>query len=735
MMESDRSGVNMTPVSIKRDSAIDTSPCTVLSPGSIASSMHEDDRMGDLALGGGETTPWATTTLSMAKQAPSESESESYVELNHARLIRPIAPSAESDGLQRRVSELRVALQTAEQVLDRTQSRLELAESARRAAESEAATLRARVWSLEGSEVLAKEALRDGSIDSLRGRLLQEATVELAYASKVTTAADHKVQALSQDCKKLQDTIAALSAASAAENETLAIELEQARMRIRSDAREVAALSEGAAQAEANSIKWKESNEIANSAISRYQVAEKDASEAKEKLAETMRHNEFLQGRVNELQAMSRSDPTSHYGQELRLVREQLGAEIARLNSALKQERSTRQSLEKQFSGSMGINATDAALSLSSAGSHEALQIEKSKNAELLREIDKLKAQVAHRKEYSSKEDDWSNALGLESEDEDEQHRVSSPRSTPPPMRDALLEAARLEVLKLGEMNRKLIQAKMNAEKDGVSKQELEAALARNNEAWATKVAAVELEATKIKEQLSLVESRKISLEKECEVTRLELDDVRTQMTNAAVNSGVPQALAALEEERKAKEEIARRVAEAVAEAKAAKAQLEHLQTTIATSPNGDQQKGSGSWLTLLPRRHSSPGILNERDNSLACLGSWASLNGLDEDEGDMCRLEDEEVSVDARTLERERYLSRATSEERSREIHERLGARRPKPPLSPLKASQEAMERSIREGRLAMEAMRASRTSLLRTSTASLKKTLSDTGVTKSNI
>jgi hypothetical protein len=733
MTESYRSGVNMTPVSNKRDSAIDTSPCTVLSPGSIASSMHEDDRMGDRAFGNGETPRSPTMMLSMAKQVPSESKS--YVELNHARLIRPMAPSAESDGLQRRVSELRVALQTAEQVLDRTQSRLELAEGARRAAESESATLRARVWSLEGSEVLAGGVLHDGSIDSLRGRLLQEATAELAYASKVTTAADHKVQALSQDCKKLQDTIAALSAASAAENETLAIELEQARMRIRSDAREVAALTERAAQAEVNSLKWRESNEIANSAISRYQVAEKDALEAKEKLADTMRHNEFLQGRVNELQAMSRSNPTSHYGQELRHVREQLGAEISRLNSALKQERASRQSLESQFSVAMRIDAPEAARGSPSAGSHEALELEKSKNVELLQEIDQLKAQIAHRKQSPNKEDDWSNALGLESEDEDEQHHVSSPRSTPTPMRDALLEAARLEVLKLGEMNRKLMQAKMKAEKDCVSKQEFEAALARNNEAWATKVAAVELEATKIKEQLSLLESQKLSLEKECEVARLELDDVRTQMTNSKVNGDAAQALAALEEERKAKEQIARRVAEAVEEAKAAKAQLEHLQTTMATSPGVDQQKGSSSWLTLLPRRHSSPGILNEKDNSLACLGSWASLNALDEDDEDMCRLEDEEVNVDAQTLEREKYLSRVTIEERSKEIHERLGARRTKPPLSPLKASQEAMERSIREGRLAMEAMRASRTSLVRTSMSSLKKTLSDAAATKRNI
>jgi len=712
------------PPSMKRAVVNDTSPNTVL-PSSLtkASPTREDDR-SDVRARDGAGSRSMTTTPSTPQRA--RGETDSLVDVNHQRLVRPIAPSAENDGLQRRVSELRVALQTAERVLDRTQSRLELAESARRAAEAESATLRARVWSLEGSEALAAEALNGGSIDALRGRLLQEAVAELTNASKVTTAADHKVQALSQDCNKLQDTIAALSAASAAENETLAIELEQARMRIRSDAREVIALTERATQAEANSVQWRGSNELANSAILRYQTAEKEVKEAKETLAETMRHNEFLQGRVSDLQAMTRSDATSHYGQELRRVREQLGNEISRLNAELKHEQSARKALENTLPTAMLIGSSIDAERSTTALSNEALQMEKNKNAELMHKIEQLKARLAKGSASSSKDDDWSNALGLSSDDEDERQAGSLARSNHPQMRDALLEAARLEVLKLGEMNRKLMQAKVIAEKEGVSKQTLEAALTRNNEAWASKVAAIELEATKIKEQLSLIDSQKSRLEKECEMARLELDDARTQIANSTAKSNVAATtLAALEEERRAKDKIAKKVAEAVQEAKGAKARLEHLQTTIATAPRTEKGTNTESWLKHLPRRHSSP-RMSEPDNTLACLGSWASLKELEEDAGDLCRMEDEEVNVGACTLEREKWTSNA-SMERMNEIRERLGTLRAKPPLSPLKASQEVMERSIREGRLAMEAMRTSRTSSVGTSTYSLKKILPD--------
>ena len=687
-IESNRSSAQTRDGSFARKRATESSPTNVLSAGSCASSETSEDGDRDgLDRGGEETRKFGARNVAVTTDSFESKGDEREARSRDGRLMRPIAPSAENDGLQKRVSELRTALRTAEQVLDRTQNRLELAEGAKRAAEAESATLRARVWSLEGAETLAKGAESGGSLDSLRGRLLKEATVELSYAVKMTSAADRKVQILRQDCKKLQDTVAALSAASAAEHATLSMELEQARMRIRSDAREIASLTDRLRHAEANSDRLCGADESANKAICQYQAAEKEAQQAKESLAETMRHNEFLQGRVNELEEMVKSDGTAHYDQELRRVREHLGNEIARLNADLKQERSGRKALEVELRGAIQTDTPKRIGSTEDA----ALEAERSKNAALVIEIGELKARLeqTHSHSGSPRKDDWSNALGLgggDEEDDDGSVEALSPSGTPSRVRDALLAAARLEVQKLGEMNRKLVQAKLAAENESISKAEYEAALTRHNEAWASKVAEIELEVTKTKEQLATMQIQNEILSREVETSRLELDE--TKIANRELESSL-----------------------------------------VSRTSNQQQTTDEGSWLKLLPRRHSSPGVCTQQDNNLVCLGSWASLAGMDNSsDDDLCRLEENDVAEEATQESIEQPSRKQLLEEKSRNIRERLASRRIKPPLSPLKLSEQAMERSIREGRLAMEAMKASRSSLLRASTSSLRKVLSNT-------
>ena len=94
----------------------------------------------------------------------------------------------------------------------------------------------------------------------------------------------------------------------------------------------------------------------------------------------------------------------------------------------------------------------------------------------------------------------------------------------------------------------------------------------------------------------------------------------------------------------------------------------------------------------------------------------------MEDEEDDMCRLEDNGEETDTKLDEPKQRSRKQVLEERSRSIRERLAARKGKPPLGPLKLSEEAMERSIRESRLAIEAMKASRSSLLRVSTGSLQ-------------
>ena len=187
----------------------------------------------------------------------------------------------------------------------------------------------------------------------------------------------------------------------------------------------------------------------------------------------------------------------------------------------------------------------------------------------------------------SPRKDDWSNALGLGGDEEDDDGSVEalSPSGTPSRVRDALLAAARLEVQKLGEMNRKLVQAKLAAENESISKAEYEAALTRHNEAWASKVAEIELEVTKTKEQLATMQIQNEILSREVETSRLELDE--TKIANRELESSL-----------------------------------------VSRTSNQQQTTDEGSWLKLLPRRHSSPGVCTQQDNNLVCLGSWASFSG-----------------------------------------------------------------------------------------------------------
>ena len=655
----------------ERERGVQSSPTNVLDARSCASSdtSEEPDRDAeDLGEIGKKTS--AAVDADVVADRGGWGADVGRDERGRERMLGAMTPSAEDESLHKRLSELRTALRTAEQVLDRTQNRLQLAEGARQMAEAEAATLRARVWSMEGGEALVLEAGRDGCLDELRGQLLKEATVELSYAAKVTTASDHKVQALREDCKKLQDTIAALSAASTAENATLSMELAQARMRIRCDAREIATLVNRVNEAEAQSTKLKGSNEIANTAIERCQAVENECQRAKESLHETMRHNEFLHGRVNELEEMIKCNGQAHYDQELRQVRENLESEVARLRADVKQERAARKALETR--SNLAI-PTDTKCLPNTQG--DALESERSKNEALMEEITHLKSQLMRVEADSPRKDDWSDALGFTSNDDNES--VDSQPGTPRGVRDALLAAARLEVQKLGEMNRKLMQAKLLAENDSVSKVDYEAALTRNNEAWASKVAGVELSATKMREELTALTRRNEKLDSEIQTNRIELDEMRIQ----------------------------NRKLEASLSTKDVKQEATH---------------DEGSWLKLLPRRHSSPGIATQQDNNLTRLGSWASLGGMEDEEDDMCRLEDNGEETDTKLDEPKQRSRKQVLEERSRSIRERLAARKGKPPLGPLKLSEEAMERSIRESRLAIEAMKASRSSLLRVSTGS---------------
>ena len=161
-VEPNRSSLKKGLGASERERGVQSSPINVLDARSCASSdtSEEADRDAEDLEEIAKKTPGAIDADVVAGHG-GWSEGVERDERGRERMLGAMAPSAEDESLHKRLSELRTALRTAEQVLDRTQNRLQLAEEAKRMAEAEAATLRARVWSLEGGEALVLEGRRD----------------------------------------------------------------------------------------------------------------------------------------------------------------------------------------------------------------------------------------------------------------------------------------------------------------------------------------------------------------------------------------------------------------------------------------------------------------------------------------------------------------------------------------------------------------------------------------------
>ena len=164
----------------------------------------------------------------------------------NAPLLTSLAPSVDEAMIHRRVSELRIALRAAEGALDKTRARFEDSEANRREAEAESAALRARVWTLEGAEALSGSRLHDGSLDLLRGELLNEATAELEEAARATADAESRASDAVDALRQAEDAATAVVSAANAEVEALSLEAAQARFRAQAESRDAAAARGGA---------------------------------------------------------------------------------------------------------------------------------------------------------------------------------------------------------------------------------------------------------------------------------------------------------------------------------------------------------------------------------------------------------------------------------------------------------------------------------------------------------
>ena len=520
----------------------------------------------------------------------------------NAPLLTSLAPSTDEAMIHRRVSELRIALRAAEGALEKTRARFEDSESARHEAESESAALRARVWTLEGAEALSGARLHDGTLDLLRGELLNEATAELEEAARATADAEACARDAVASLRQAEDTAAAVVSAANAEVESLSLEAAQARFRAQAESRDAATAREararadaGRADAEAEASKWRDigerataersaAQEAARVAVAEAEEAREAAATATERAAETTQHNKWLQSRLHELEDAEGTDASAHYGAELRRLREKLAVDAAKAADALAIERAARRELEAKLPGERDGSVPDASL----AALEEQLRVEREETA-------KLRERLAAIGARSTGEDSWADALGLVSDEEASEKGDAASANSSEPARakpaaeskeiqvsDTALEDARREIDELKNTNTKLLeqqQAAAAAAAAAASPAAIDAALSRNNEAWATKLAQAELVAVEAEEKVERAERRVKVLEAECASAQREIMEIRerelaVEDKETAVARAVQAATA--EAEMKAEKKWSDQLTEAMRSAADAQSKLAH---------------------------------------------------------------------------------------------------------------------------------------------------------------
>jgi hypothetical protein len=464
----------------------------------------------------------------------------------NASLLTSLAPSADEATLHRRVSELRLALRTAEGALDKTRARFDAAEASRSEAEREAAALRARVWTLEGAEALSGARLHDGSLDLLRGELLNEATEELEEAARATAEAETRARDAVDALRRAEDAAAAVVSAASAEVESLSLEAAQARFRAQAESRDAVAAREARdaadaarAEADAEAAKWRDAGAraeterdaaraLATRASSDAEAARGAVETATASEEEAVRHNTWLQQRVRELEEGEGADAGARYGAELRRLREKLAADAAKAADTLAAERAARRELEARLADATRDDDAER-------GGDAPAAADASAEAELRARVAELEARLA-----AAAGDEWGDALGLDSDEESSSVKnvadapalaVATATAETQADDDALEEAHR-DVARLREANEDLLARQQHAAAAAAaaaSPAAIDAALSRNNAAWATKLAQSELAVTEAEEKSERAARRVAALEAECETAKRDLLEIRTR--------------------------------------------------------------------------------------------------------------------------------------------------------------------------------------------------------------
>lgn len=110
------------------------------------------------------------------------------------------------------------------------------------ATDAQAAQLQQQLTELQGDKALLGARLHDGSLDMVKGQLIQQLQQQLADSSKAAEAAAGQSQQAALQLQSLQDQLSLQQQAQASERERLSMEAAQSRLLCKARARQVSSL-------------------------------------------------------------------------------------------------------------------------------------------------------------------------------------------------------------------------------------------------------------------------------------------------------------------------------------------------------------------------------------------------------------------------------------------------------------------------------------------------------------
>lgn len=110
------------------------------------------------------------------------------------------------------------------------------------ATDAQAAQLHQQLTELQGDKALLGARLHDGSLDMVKGQLIQQLQQQLADSSKAAEAAAGQSEQATLQLQSLQDQLSLQQQAQASERERLSMEAAQSRLLCKARARQVSSL-------------------------------------------------------------------------------------------------------------------------------------------------------------------------------------------------------------------------------------------------------------------------------------------------------------------------------------------------------------------------------------------------------------------------------------------------------------------------------------------------------------